>query len=101
MNTETALILPEKDERPRLARPVDEFFNSIGVSPGVGRGKLRKMGLFPDVIEIPNTYVQLITPEAEQQYIERLKEFTRAQSVTLQKQSERRKRRNGLYKGSK
>jgi hypothetical protein len=98
--TATATLPEEKrptDDWPRLARPVDEFYDALGIGP-TARHNLKKMGLTPEIIEIPGSYVRLVTKEAEQRFIERLSQHARSNTEALQAQKERRMRRNGKYK---
>jgi hypothetical protein len=96
----TTISIEKETRSERLARPVDEMWEEMGIGP-TQRDNLRKMGLFPEIIEIPGSYVRLITPAAEQRFIERLIEHTRANAEALEAQRHRRMNRNGLYKGAK
>jgi hypothetical protein len=51
--------------------------------------KLKKLGLGPDVLRVPGTRIERITPEARQAWRERMAEL--AKSETAQLQAERRR----------
>jgi hypothetical protein len=51
--------------------------------------KLKKLGLGPDVLHVPGTRIERITPEARQAWRERMAEL--AKSETAQLQAERRR----------
>ena len=96
----TTISIEKETRSERLARPVDEMWNEMGIGP-TQRDTMRKLGLFPEIIELPGSYVRLITPAAEQRFLEQLIEYSKANAEALQAQRQRRMNRNGLYKGAK
>jgi hypothetical protein len=72
---------------------VEEFWDAIGVGPAAS-ANLCKMGLGPEIIEIPGSYIKLVTPAAELACIERLAAYCREHPEELAEQRQRRSQRN-------
>jgi hypothetical protein len=87
--SENTMTIVEEEKSERLARPLIDFLNEIGVTP-TQHDNLRKRGLAPECIEIPGTNIKLTTPSLEKEFIERLLEYTRTHPEELQEQRQRR-----------
>jgi hypothetical protein len=74
-----------------MTDPVDRGRNRSETFAEFARaeGKLKKLGLGPDVLRVPGTRIERITPEARQAWRERMAEL--AKSETAQLEAERRR----------
>lgn len=55
------------------------------VTPAV-RFKLRRLGLMPEMLDVPGCRLRTVTPEADRAWVERMREYSASEQMKLERQ---------------